>query len=108
MKISASDLCLKRIVNVVATWNVNSILARLPSVVRWLDKVGPDVLCMQETKCTDDKFPAVFRARLPVHYLWSTVVQRVVLLVVSEMANVAIPMMTTGAVASAYYDRQRH
>src|SRR5215216_2241647 len=42
----------------VATWNVNSILARLPNVIRWLDAVKPDVLCMQETKCTDDKFPA--------------------------------------------------
>src|SRR5947209_12082152 len=42
----------------LATWNVNSILARLPNVLRWLDQVQPDVLCMQETKCTDDKFPA--------------------------------------------------
>ena len=41
----------------IATWNVNSILARLPHVVRWLKAVAPDVLCMQETKCTDDKFP---------------------------------------------------
>src|SRR5713226_1912675 len=48
----------------IATWNVNSILARLPLVTRWLDLVQPDVLCMQETKCTDDKFPAdVFRER---------------------------------------------
>src|SRR6266851_2902978 len=48
----------------IATWNVNSILARLPLVTRWLDAVQPDVLCMQETKCTDDKFPAdVFRER---------------------------------------------
>jgi exodeoxyribonuclease-3 len=41
----------------IATWNVNSIIARLPNVVRWLDAVQPDVLCMQETKCEDDKFP---------------------------------------------------
>jgi len=48
----------------IATWNVNSILARLPLVTRWLDAIQPDVLCMQETKCTDDKFPAdVFRER---------------------------------------------
>jgi exodeoxyribonuclease III len=48
----------------VATWNVNSILARLPNVMRWLDAVKPDVLCMQETKCTDDKFPLdVFQER---------------------------------------------
>jgi exodeoxyribonuclease-3 len=48
----------------IATWNVNSILARMSSVTRWLDLVKPDVLCMQETKCTDDKFPTlVFQER---------------------------------------------
>ncbi|HKZ03087.1 MAG TPA: exodeoxyribonuclease III [Pyrinomonadaceae bacterium] len=48
----------------IATWNVNSILARLSSVSRWLDSVQPDVLCMQEIKCADDKFPIdVFRQR---------------------------------------------
>jgi exodeoxyribonuclease III len=41
----------------IATWNVNSIVARIPSVIRWLDAVQPDVLCMQETKTLDDKFP---------------------------------------------------
>ncbi len=43
----------------IATWNVNSILARMPSLTRWLDDVKPDVLCVQETKCTDDKVPVV-------------------------------------------------
>jgi exodeoxyribonuclease-3 len=48
----------------IATWNVNSILARLPNVTRWLDSVQPDVLCMQELKCADDKFPIdAFRER---------------------------------------------
>ncbi|MGB7926010.1 MAG: exodeoxyribonuclease III [Pyrinomonadaceae bacterium] len=42
----------------VATWNVNSVLARLPVVTRWLADARPDVLCLQEIKCTDDKFPA--------------------------------------------------
>ena len=42
----------------LATWNVNSIAARLPLVSRWLDAAKPDVLCMQETKCIDEKFPA--------------------------------------------------
>jgi exodeoxyribonuclease-3 len=41
----------------IATWNVNSILARLPHVTRWLEAVQPDVLCIQETKCADEKFP---------------------------------------------------
>lgn len=48
----------------IATWNVNSILARMPVVLRWLDDVKPDVICMQETKVTDDKFPSlVFQER---------------------------------------------
>ena len=47
-----------------ATWNVNSILARLPLVLRWLGEAEPDVLCLQETKCTDDKFPAEAFAEL--------------------------------------------
>lgn len=41
----------------IATWNVNSIIARLPLVTRWLEKENPDILCIQETKGADDKFP---------------------------------------------------
>jgi exodeoxyribonuclease III len=41
----------------VATWNVNSIRARLDHACDWLERVQPDVLCMQETKVTDDDFP---------------------------------------------------
>jgi exodeoxyribonuclease-3 len=41
----------------IATWNVNSIIARLPHVTRWLEAAQPDALCIQETKCADDKFP---------------------------------------------------
>ncbi len=41
----------------IATWNVNSIAARLPIVTRWLASAQPDVLCLQETKCIDEKFP---------------------------------------------------
>jgi exodeoxyribonuclease-3 len=41
----------------LATWNVNSVAARLPVVLKWLGEAQPDVLCLQETKCTDDKFP---------------------------------------------------
>lgn len=33
------------------------MLARLPLVLKWLDAVRPDALCLQETKCTDDRFP---------------------------------------------------
>jgi exodeoxyribonuclease III len=48
----------------LATWNVNSIGARLPLVLKWLGAAQPDVLCLQETKCTDDKFPADVFAEL--------------------------------------------
>jgi exodeoxyribonuclease-3 len=43
----------------IATWNVNSIKARLPHVLEWLDAAQPDVLCLQETKCPDADFPAL-------------------------------------------------
>jgi exodeoxyribonuclease-3 len=42
----------------VASWNVNSIRARLDAVLGWLDENAPDVLCMQETKVVDDEFPS--------------------------------------------------
>jgi len=41
----------------IATWNVNSLKARLPRVEDWLVAVQPDVLCMQETKLADSAFP---------------------------------------------------
>lgn len=43
----------------IATWNVNSIAVRLPHVLRWIETNQPDVLCLQETKTTDDKFPTL-------------------------------------------------
>src|ERR1044071_4512477 len=41
----------------IATWNVNSIKARLQAAREWLAETGPDVVCMQEIKCVDDAFP---------------------------------------------------
>ena len=41
----------------IATWNVNSIAARLPLVLKWLESAGPDVLCLQEIKCVSERFP---------------------------------------------------
>jgi exodeoxyribonuclease-3 len=41
----------------VATWNVNSVGARLPRLNEWLELAHPDVLCLQETKCAGDAFP---------------------------------------------------
>jgi exodeoxyribonuclease-3 len=41
----------------LATWNVNSLKVRLPQVIEWATRHRPDVLCLQETKLEDDKFP---------------------------------------------------
>jgi exodeoxyribonuclease-3 len=40
-----------------ATWNVNSVKARLPRLLEWLDTTKPDVVCLQETKVAADAFP---------------------------------------------------
>ena len=41
----------------IATWNVNSLKVRLPHVLDWLEASEADVLCLQETKTTDENFP---------------------------------------------------
>lgn len=47
----------------IATWNINGIASRLEHVVKWCQIEQPDVLCLQETKCVDAKFPlARFRS----------------------------------------------
>jgi exodeoxyribonuclease-3 len=43
----------------IATWNVNSLKARLPRVEEWLAYAQPDVMCIQETKLSDAAFPAL-------------------------------------------------
>ncbi len=41
----------------VSTWNINSVRLRIDLVAKFIKAVRPDVLCLQETKCPDDKFP---------------------------------------------------
>lgn len=41
----------------ICTWNINSVRIRLDLVRAVVDRLNPDVLCLQETKCQDDKFP---------------------------------------------------
>ncbi|MBK8979465.1 MAG: exodeoxyribonuclease III [Planctomycetes bacterium] len=41
----------------IATWNVNSVRARLPRLVPWLEEHAPDLVCLQETKVVDEQFP---------------------------------------------------
>ena len=42
----------------IATWNVNSVNARLETVLAWFREAQPEVACLQEIKCIDEKFPA--------------------------------------------------
>ena len=41
----------------IATWNVNSIRLRLPNLLSWLASTKPDIVCLQELKCTNEHFP---------------------------------------------------
>ena len=41
----------------IATWNVNSLKVRLEQLLEWLQSDAPDVVCLQETKLDDTKFP---------------------------------------------------
>ena len=41
----------------VTTWNINSVRLRIDSVAKFVKAMRPDLLCLQETKCPDDRFP---------------------------------------------------
>ena len=41
----------------IASWNINSLRKRQERLLLWLRETNPDVVCLQETKCTDDQFP---------------------------------------------------
>jgi exonuclease III len=44
----------------IATFNINNVNRRLPNLLRWLAASSPDVVCLQELKCTDGDFRALF------------------------------------------------
>jgi exodeoxyribonuclease III len=48
----------------LATWNVNSLVARLPKLLAWLEEHKPDVVCLQETKVAEASFPTLELASL--------------------------------------------
>ncbi|MEJ2630263.1 MAG: exodeoxyribonuclease III [Acidihalobacter sp.] len=55
----------------IASWNVNSLKVRLPQVLDWLRAQEPDVLALQETKLTDENFPAAEIQALGYHVAFS-------------------------------------
>jgi exodeoxyribonuclease III len=43
----------------IASWNINSLRKRQDRLFAWLESTQPDVVCLQETKCTDEQFPVL-------------------------------------------------
>jgi exodeoxyribonuclease-3 len=43
----------------IASWNINSLRKRQDRLFDWLEATRPDIVCLQETKCPDDQFPAL-------------------------------------------------
>lgn len=54
----------------IATFNVNGINARLPALLKWLKREQPDVVCLQELKAHDDRFPVLQLKALGYTSLW--------------------------------------
>ena len=54
----------------IATYNVNGINGRLPVLARWLAEAVPDVVCLQELKAPDDKFPRTALEKLGYGAIW--------------------------------------
>ncbi|HEY9776678.1 MAG TPA: exodeoxyribonuclease III [Planktothrix sp.] len=42
---------------ILASWNVNSLTVRMPQLAQWVKELRPNILCLQETKIIDEKFP---------------------------------------------------
>src|SRR5690606_34597213 len=54
----------------IATYNVNSINARLPVVLRWLEESKPDVVCLQELKAIQENFPEAALLEAGYQSIW--------------------------------------
>ncbi len=55
----------------IASWNVNSLRVRLPQLLEWLRAAAPDVVALQETKLSEDAFPAAELAAAGYQSVWS-------------------------------------
>ncbi len=54
----------------IATYNVNGVNGRLPVLLRWLEEARPDVVCLQELKAPQEKFPEAAIAAAGYHAVW--------------------------------------
>ena len=76
----------------VATWNANSIRARLDQVTEWLSRVQPDVLAIQETKVQDADFPAAAFGNVSYRVAFR-----------GQKAHAGVALVTKGALESVHY-----
>lgn len=54
----------------IATYNVNGVNGRLPVLLRWLEETKPDVVCLQELKAPQEKFPEQAIKEAGYHAIW--------------------------------------
>ena len=54
----------------IATFNINNVNRRLPNLLAWLKDAKPDIVCLQELKCTDTQFPAAAIQESGYHSIW--------------------------------------
>ncbi|BDA85271.1 exodeoxyribonuclease III [Aureimonas sp. SA4125] len=54
----------------VASYNINNVTRRLPNLLAWLDRAGPDLVCLQELKAAQSKFPQQELAAAGYHAVW--------------------------------------
>lgn len=54
----------------IATYNVNGVNGRLPVLLRWLEETTPDIVCLQELKAPDEKFPEQAILDAGYHAIW--------------------------------------
>lgn len=54
----------------IGTFNINNVNKRLPNLLQWLKSAKPDIVCLQELKCTDAEFPAATLKRAGYHAVW--------------------------------------
>src|SRR3954466_1700141 len=54
----------------IATYNVNGVNGRLPVLLRWLEENNPDIVCLQELKAPDEKFPELALKKAGYASIW--------------------------------------
>jgi exodeoxyribonuclease-3 len=54
----------------IATFNINNLNRRLPNLLDWLKSAKPDIVCLQELKCTDAQFPVDAIKQAQYHAVW--------------------------------------